>query len=166
MEDETVTNLAWGDVDGDGFLDLAAGAAESCGRDGQGNLVCRDGVARVLPNISQSPDGTPTGSSPVRSLSAQDVWRTPTAQDTERVGLGRRGQRRRSGPAGGRPPAAAPSLRQRRRRAAAVSRSGSLSRRPRRAAWPGATTTATATWTWPSPTRTRRCIFTATMAGG
>jgi hypothetical protein len=88
MEEETVTNLAWGDLDGDGFLDLAAGAAESCGRDGQGNLVCRDGVTRVLPNVSLALSGTVSSDPPARGLSTQDVWRVPSPQDTSALAWG------------------------------------------------------------------------------
>jgi hypothetical protein len=88
MDEETVTNLAWGDVDGDGFLDLAAGVAESCGRDGQGNLICRDGVTKVLPNVSLPLSGTVSSDQPARGLSAQEIWRVPSPQDTSALAWG------------------------------------------------------------------------------
>jgi len=86
MADETVASLAWGDVDGDGYLDLAAGAAESCGRDGQGNLICRDGWSRVLPNVSQAVSDTLDTAG--RALADGDVWRVPVAQDTSALAWG------------------------------------------------------------------------------
>gem|GEM_PF-1338601 len=87
LSEETISSLVWGDVDGDGFLDLAVGAGESCGRDAQGNLICRDGVARVLPNVSQTLTGT-QAAAPARGLSADAVWRVPAPQDTSALAWG------------------------------------------------------------------------------
>ncbi|HSN74403.1 MAG TPA: VCBS repeat-containing protein, partial [Anaerolineae bacterium] len=86
MADETVASLAWGDVDGDGYPDLAAGAAESCGRDVEGNLICRDGWSRVLPNVRVAVSDT-LDTAP-RTLSDSDVWRLPAAQDTSALAWG------------------------------------------------------------------------------
>ncbi|MBE2233053.1 MAG: VCBS repeat-containing protein, partial [Anaerolinea sp.] len=87
LADETISSLAWGDVDGDGFLDLAVGAGESCGRDEQGNLICRDGVAVVLPNVSQTLTSA-TAAAPSRGLSTEAAWRVPAPQDTSALAWG------------------------------------------------------------------------------